>query len=512
MTDESDDDEFKLKELEKLEEQLKSRNKVINKLKDDVGLPQSAYSREEAEKGSKDLAELNGIWGFINDIGGRVKVMHKRFNEYHGYTISYMSVDDMKLIYQNRVAEETSDMIKTIPGKEAGMNLGLWWLNHYHRKTYDTVIFDPEQPIGDILLETKRNRDLFRYNLWEGLGVTPKKGNWRNIRRHIWKVLCNGDKVKFKYLMRWLAWAVQNPGKRAEVAIILKGKKGAGKGCIAQAFVRIFGKHGTTIASKNHLVGKHNDHLESCCFLFLDEAYHPGDKDGEGMFKSLVTEPSIAIEPKFLGLKTVANRLHIMMASNSDWIIAATEDERRFFINEVSNDYCKNGKYEKTKDKLRKTRQMHFEDVMGEINGEGLSAMLYDLLRLKLKDYHPRTSIPHTSEMQRQIELSMPRAKFAVKELLNEGIFPGSITDDKEYVVSYPALIEHFLKQDTKFSASKKAIANLCKDIGVELRKIKGQRMMVFPNLGVAKKRWDKDVMRTAWDDETEEWICNSHF
>ena len=58
------------------------------------------------------------------------------------------------------------------------------------------------------------------FNLWRGFGVEPRKG-WqkqRRLMRHIWEIICRRDKAKFKYLIRWLAWLVQNPDKHPETS------------------------------------------------------------------------------------------------------------------------------------------------------------------------------------------------------------------------------------------------------------------------------------------------------
>ena len=70
------------------------------------------------------------------------------------------------------------------------------------------------------------------YNLWRGFAIEPQEG-WqkqRRLLRHIREIICRHDKAKFKYLLRWLAWAVQNPDKPAGVVIVLmSSKQGTGK-------------------------------------------------------------------------------------------------------------------------------------------------------------------------------------------------------------------------------------------------------------------------------------------
>ncbi len=82
-----------------------------------------------------------------------------------------------------------------------------------------------------------------RLNLWRGFGVEPKPGEWPLLRRHILDVLCSGNKEHARYMARWIAWGVQNPIKQSEVALVLGGDKGTGKGKFLRLLCRLFGTH-----------------------------------------------------------------------------------------------------------------------------------------------------------------------------------------------------------------------------------------------------------------------------
>ena len=62
----------------------------------------------------------------------------------------------------------------------------------------------------------------------------------------------------------WLARLFQQPNCPGEVAIVLKGKKGCGKGIFGRWIVKAWGQHGIQISSGNHLVGRFNSHLRDC--------------------------------------------------------------------------------------------------------------------------------------------------------------------------------------------------------------------------------------------------------
>src|SRR5438094_8549054 len=98
------------------------------------------------------------------------------------------------------------------------------------------------------------------------------------------------------YVMNWLASMFQKPNVPGEVALVLKGKKGCGKGIFGRWIVRAWGQHGIHISSGNHLVGGFNAYLRDAVVVFADAAFFAGDRQHEGGLKSLVTEPTVLVE------------------------------------------------------------------------------------------------------------------------------------------------------------------------------------------------------------------------
>ena len=204
---------------------------------------------------------------------------------------TYIAFSDFHNYHKNQKvwAVNESGEVKAVP-------LGNWWTSHERRRTYKGLIFRPD--VHDAVVNG-------RLNLWRGWGVEPQPGDWSLMRQHIREVLAAGDDEADAYIMNWFAWAVQHPAEPAEVALVLKGGKGTGKGTLGNGLVRIFGQHATHISSVRHLVGNFNAHLRDACLLFADEAYWPGDKAAEGTLKRLITEPTLFIEPKVVDGVTV---------------------------------------------------------------------------------------------------------------------------------------------------------------------------------------------------------------
>ena len=88
------------------------------------------------------------------------------------------------------------------------------------------------------------------------------------MRKHIEDVVCSGEKEHSDYVIKWLAWAVQHPGEPAEVVLVMRGKRGVGKGVLANAMLAIFGQHGFAASSSEQVAGKFNSHLKDTCLVF----------------------------------------------------------------------------------------------------------------------------------------------------------------------------------------------------------------------------------------------------
>jgi hypothetical protein len=340
-------------------------------------------------------------------------------------------------------------------------------------------------------------------NLWRGWGVEPKPGDWSLMRRHIKEVLAGGNAEAADYIIRWVAWAVQHPDERAQVVLAFKGPRGTGKGTLGNALCRIFGQHGTHISSADHLAGRFNGHLRDACLLFADEAYWPGDKGAEGALKRLVTEPDLFIEAKGRDGVTVPNMLHIIMASNEDWIVPAGESERRYAVFEVSD--------------CHKQNEAWFKPLYAEVEAGGLGAMLYDLLRLDLGDWHPRRLPKTKALMEQQARSLSPEDEWwlalleggtipacdprdPARAVSNDYITKGGLYGDKETkhqgLYHYARVTSPRLKSKSDAALGRYLTAQGCKRCRV-LR----QRGWEFPKLSAARTAWEGRFPGWQWED-----------
>lgn len=305
--------------------------------------------------------------------GGRYLVGRERYDPRLQRQLVDWNPDDAVRKHMNIHSVETAD------GKVE--KLGDWWLKHPGRRQYDWVIFDPSPGVEDPTV----------YNLWRGWPVKPKAGDWSLLKQLVRDVLCGGDEASYDYVMRWSAFMVQHPNTPAEVALVFKGRKGTGKGTFGRALKSLAGQHGRQVAQPDHFTGRFNEHLMDTILLFVDEGLWAGDKKVEGVLKNLITEPVLSFEGKNKPIIEGPNHLHIVIASNEDWVIPATPDERRFAVFEADHEAAK------------RLPEGFFAKLNDQMDREGgRAAMLQELLSMELGDWHPRKDIPETEALTAQ--------------------------------------------------------------------------------------------------------------
>lgn len=334
---------------------------------------------------------------FVSRYGSKTVVCREAYDTALKRQIVVMSTfADFKNYFCNRKVEIGMDK----NGNPLTTPLGKAWLEHHCRRQYKDIVMRPEGIDGTEY-----------YNLWRGFSVQPQDGSWKLIRKHISEVICNADKKVFRYVLRWLARMIQQPWTPGEVALVIQGNKGIGKGMLVNTLCRILGQHSMSIYNGKHLVGNFNAHLEDCILLYVDEAFWAGDKGGESVLKGLITEPTMPIERKGLDLKSVRNLLHIIMSSNNDWVVPASLDERRYCVLKASDRYVGNFEY--------------FKALKHEIENGGMEAMLHYLQNKDISSFNVR-DIPITSGLTEQKILSLdPLMKWWYVKLQDGELLPG---------------------------------------------------------------------------------------
>ena len=181
---------------------------------------------QAADLGPAEVIErFNARYAVVNEAGKAVVYQQADDPILKRKVLIRITFPDLRKFYQNRLIQ-VGDAVTT----EANH-----WLNSPNRREYlGGVVFDPTD-----------NAPADCWNLWSGFAVKPKAGDWSLMQNHIRDVICAGNDGNFEYTLNWAAQMFQKPNRPGEVATVLKGLKGVGKGISSTTC----SKHGASTAS-----------------------------------------------------------------------------------------------------------------------------------------------------------------------------------------------------------------------------------------------------------------------
>jgi hypothetical protein len=229
------------------------------------------------------------------------------------------------------------------------------WLEWPERRSFDGMVFEPGLDAGARW-----------FNMWRGFAVkpadTPDHPMVERWKEHLLENICGNEKLLADWLTGWFAHLVQKPYEKPLVAVVFRGGKGTGKNALVERVSKLLGGHAMTTSRRRYLVGNFTSHLQRCLLFVLDEAFWSGDKEAEGVVKDLVTGTEHLIELKGKESFTVRNLTRVVVIGNEEWLVPASEDERRWAVFEVVDG--------------RKQDRKYFEEMRLGLDEQGGSAYL----------------------------------------------------------------------------------------------------------------------------------------
>ena len=334
-------------------------------------------ARDEEAESSSWLREMNDKYWHVRSLGGKCVVMHKYRDAARDCDLlqhqTIRSFEDSQRGTKVQIGEKKD-------GEPIFQQKGKAWLDHERHRVYERVTFAPGGAPEDV------------YNRWQGFHVRPAPGDCSLFMAHIKDNICGGIAAEYEYLIQWMARSIQRPERPGETAIVLRSKPGAGKGFFVHAFGHLFGQHYAHVVGAGRLTHQFNSHLQGCVLLFADEVFASRNEQHAAVLKGLITEPTVMIEGKGLDAGAQANCLHIMMASNADWVVPVGLGDRRFFVLDVSNDHAKDRPY--------------FKTIDAQLNAGGYEALLHFLMTYDITEFDV-SDIPDTRATQSQREYSL---------------------------------------------------------------------------------------------------------
>ena len=251
------------------------------------------------------------------------------------------------------------------------------WLLSPQRRQYDHIAFAPGKAYPNV------------YNLFVGFAYSPElrscagspiEGKCSLFLKHIRKVICSGNNSHYEYVLNWIAHLFQKPDELPEVALILQGEEGTGKGKFANVIAHLVGLHALHLDNIGQLVGRFNSHLADAMFVFADESLWGGNKQEIGRLKAMITEKNLMVEPKGKTPFKINNCKRFVFATNEEWAAPVGPQDRRFFPLVVSD--------------ARRRNHQYFSAIDGELKNDddsGYKALMHFFIKRDISKFNPRT-------------------------------------------------------------------------------------------------------------------------
>lgn len=201
------------------------------------------------------------------------------------------------------------------------------WVAHRHRREIpiDHLVFDPSMSVS---ADT-------HINMFTGIEMQPAEqsgavGPILALVDH----LCNGDEALANWLLDWIAYPLQNVGKKMASAVLMHSEtQGSGKSLFFEEVVKaIYGRYGSTLG-QHQLESQYTDWRSNLMFGLFEEVLSRDQKYSHtGTLKHMITGKTHRIEKKFVSGWEEANHMNAVFLSNEVQPFPLEKSDRRFLV------------------------------------------------------------------------------------------------------------------------------------------------------------------------------------
>jgi hypothetical protein len=221
------------------------------------------------------------------------------------------------------------------------------------------------------------------YNTWRPSGCEPKEGDVRPFHTLMDHIFQGADQAHRKWLERWLAYPLQQPGAKLYTAVVLwSHAKGVGKDLLAETLARVYGANFGKVGELA-LAGQFTGWLKQKQFVYGEEITGSDSRAHANRLKGLITSETVTINEKFLPEYTVRNTVNFFFSSNHPDAFRIENRDRRYFIHEVTAQQM--------------PKELGLSIRAWKNSPDGPSALLHYLLNLDLGDFEPTAPPPMTA-------------------------------------------------------------------------------------------------------------------
>lgn len=226
------------------------------------------------------------------------------------------------------------------------------------------------------------------------------------------------DKREQHILIDWLAYVVQNPGKRVNWALLLQGAQGSGKSYFVKMLQLVLGDHVRNL-DPTAIAGRFTSWAHGALVIGVEEIRISGTNRYEVLdrMKPFITNDTVQIEEKGRDHRTVPNFTSYLMLTNHKDAIPLTSGDRRYCVifSRIQSEeqlYREKGGEKGAED--------YFEKLFSETErrADALARFLLDW-RISA-EFNPRGRAPDTKARQMMMSVATSPERLALEDAINK--------------------------------------------------------------------------------------------
>lgn len=312
--------------IDDVSDQLQAAINSIGQAESETKKPKLELVKSPPPSEEKASGTSEGAASATAEGGGGKQKPKKEYGDNHWKTVDHL-IDNFTLIYGDDTAWDGANRVLI---RVANMRLAFgtdavkFWLNNADRRMVnkDCVVFDPT-------LTSDPDRTV---NLFNGFKTVPKEGSCEKIVQLLLH-LCGNDAEVMAWVLRWIAYPLQNPGAKMRTSIITHGDEGSGKNLFWENVVgKIYGEYSGVIGNAQ-IESAFNEWASKKLFMVADEVVTRSElRQMKGKLKHMVTGETLMINPKGMSERAEANHMNFVFLSNELQPLALDKTDRRYLV------------------------------------------------------------------------------------------------------------------------------------------------------------------------------------
>jgi hypothetical protein len=210
-----------------------------------------------------------------------------------------------------------------------------------------------------------------------------------------------------EHFLNWLAFTLQQPGKKIGHALVLIGNQGVGKDTLLRPFFEAVGLHNVATIDSDILAGAWSFYLKAPV-IYVQEA-SKRQTDFYNKLKPFISAQKtlLPVNEKHMRQWFVENFQNWLVTTNFDDALHLEEGDRRFWVHRVLTD--------------EPPPEEYFTRLHGWLANGGTQAVFGWLLQRDISSFKPEASPPMTAAKRGMLDASQAAPIRWLREQLREG-------------------------------------------------------------------------------------------